>query len=78
MILHYLKIAWRNLLKYRMQSFVNIFGLAVGFACFALSAMWMRYELSYDNYHEGADRIYLAYRISTTHMGGYDLQSIIK
>ena len=32
MILHYLKIAWRNLLKYRMQSFVNIFGLAVGFA----------------------------------------------
>ena len=49
MILHYLKIAWRNLLKYRMQSFVNIFGLAVGFACFALSAMWMRYELSYDN-----------------------------
>ena len=41
MILHYLKIAWRNLLKYRMQSFVNIFGLAVGFACFALSAMWM-------------------------------------
>ena len=39
MILHYLKIAWRNLLKYRMQSFVNIFGLAVGFACFALSAM---------------------------------------
>ena len=41
MILHYLKIAWRNLLKYRMQSFVNIFGLAVGFACFALSAMWL-------------------------------------
>lgn len=75
MILHYLKIAWRNLLKYRMQSFVNIFGLAVGFACFALSAMWMRYELSYDNYHEGADRIYLAYRISTTHTGGYDLQT---
>ena len=35
MILHYLKIAWRNLLKYRTQSVVSILGLAVGLACFA-------------------------------------------
>ena len=35
MIAHYLKIAWRNLLKYRMQSVVSILGLAVGLACFA-------------------------------------------
>lgn len=36
MILHYLKIAWRNLLKYRIQTAVNVVGIAVGFACFAL------------------------------------------
>ena len=34
MIAHYLKIAWRNLLKYRMQSVVSILGLAVGLALF--------------------------------------------
>lgn len=60
MIKHYLKIAFRNLLKYKMQSFISIIGIAVGFTCFALSVLWIRYEMTYDNFHEGADRIYLA------------------
>ena len=59
MIKHYLKVAFRNLMKYKPQSFVSIIGLAVGFTCFALSALWIRYEMTYDNFHEGADRIYL-------------------
>ena len=59
MILHYLKIAWRNLLKYRTQSAVSILGLAVGLACFALSAFWMHYEMTYDTFHRDADRLYL-------------------
>ena len=74
MIVHYLKIAWRNLLKYRTQTAVNIVGLAVGFACFALSLVWIRYELTYDGYHTGADRLYLAYRVSQTDATGYDLE----
>ena len=74
MIVHYLKIAWRNLLKYRTQTAVNIVGLAVGFACFALSLVWIRYELTYDRYHTGADRLYLAYRVSQTDATGYDLE----
>ena len=61
MILHYLKIAWRNLLKYRMQTAVNVVGIAVGFACFAFANLWMRYEASFDSRHEGADRMYLLY-----------------
>lgn len=60
MIYHYLKVAFRNLIKYKTQSLVSIVGLAVGFTCFALSALWIRYEMTYDNFHEGADRIYLA------------------
>lgn len=60
MIYHYLKVAFRNLVKYKTQSLVSIVGLAVGFTCFALSALWIRYEMTYDNFHEGADRIYLA------------------
>ena len=74
MIGHYLKIAWRNLLKYRTQTAVNIVGLAVGFACFALSLIWIRYELTYDRHHTGAERIYLAYRVSQTDATGYDLE----
>ncbi len=59
MITHYLKIATRNLMKYKVQSAISIFGLAAGFVCFALSAMWIRYEMTYDNFHEGAERTYL-------------------
>ena len=58
MIYHYLKIAFRNLIKYKTQSIVSIVGLAIGFTCFALSALWIRYEMTYDTFHEGAERIY--------------------
>ena len=60
MIQHYLKIAIRNLLKYRMQTLISIIGLTVGFVSFSLSGMWMNYEQSYDNFHDGADRVYVA------------------
>ena len=59
MIKHYLKVAFRNLMKYKTQSLVSIIGLAVGFTCFALSVLWIRYEMTYDTFHEGAERIYL-------------------
>ena len=58
MFTHYLKIAFRNLWKYKTQNIISIIGLAVGFACFAFSALWIRYEMSYDNFHPKADRIY--------------------
>ena len=47
MIKHYLKVAFRNLIKYKTQSLVSIIGLAVGFTCFALSVLWIRYEMTY-------------------------------
>ncbi|HSK13237.1 MAG TPA: ABC transporter permease, partial [Phnomibacter sp.] len=53
-----IKIAWRNLLKDRTFSIINIFGLAIGLACFILISMYVVDELSYDRYHENADRIY--------------------
>ncbi len=51
-------IAFRNLRKYKTQNIISFIGLAVGFACFAFSALWIRYEMSYDNFHTKADRIY--------------------
>lgn len=70
MFKHYTIIASRNLLKYKSQSIISIIGLAVGFTCFALSTLWIRYELTYDNFHEGADRMYLVRIVSNTNDNG--------
>lgn len=58
MLYNYLKIAVRNLRKYRFISFINLFGLTVGLACCLLITTYITHELSYDRYHSKADRIY--------------------
>jgi hypothetical protein len=44
--------------KYKNQTLVSVAGLAVGFVCFAMAALWIRYEMTYDTFHPNADRIY--------------------
>ncbi len=73
MIFHYIKIALRNLMKHRVQSFLSVIGLAVGFVCFAYSLIWLRYERSFDSFHPNADRIYMMYEKSPV---GGDLLNI--
>ena len=58
MIKNYFKIAWRNLWKNKGFSAINIFGLAVGIACCLLITLYVTDELSFDQYHEKAARIY--------------------
>jgi len=58
MLKNYLKIALRNLLKYKGYSLINIFGLAVGMASCILILLYVHDELSYDQHHEKADQIY--------------------
>lgn len=58
MLKNYFKIAWRNILKKKVYSIINIVGLGVGMACCVLIFMFVQDELSYDNYHEKGDRIY--------------------
>jgi ABC-type antimicrobial peptide transport system permease subunit len=58
MFQHYLKIAWRNLRKYKTQTVVSILGLAIGFTAFAFTLSWIRYEMSYDSFNPEANRIY--------------------
>ena len=57
MIRNYFKIAFRNLLKHKGYSFINIFGLATGMAVAMLIGLWVWDELSYDKYHKNYDRI---------------------
>jgi putative ABC transport system permease protein len=58
MVRNYIKTAVRNLLKYRGFSLINIVGLGFGVACCLLILLFVQDELSYDQYHEKADRIY--------------------
>jgi len=57
MIRNYLKIAWRNLVKNKASSFINISGLAVGMAVAMLIGLWIWDELSFNKYHQNYDRI---------------------
>jgi len=58
MILHFLKIAYRYLLKQRLLTVVNILGLTVGLTASLLIYLYIQHELGYDKYHENADYIY--------------------
>jgi putative ABC transport system permease protein len=57
MLRNYLKTATRNLAKHKFYSFINILGLAIGLACTLLILLYVQNELSYDRYHEKANRI---------------------
>ena len=58
MILHYLKVALRNIHKYAVQNLLCVLGLAVGFIALSLSAYWYWFENTYDKTIKDWDRIY--------------------
>ena len=60
MFAHYLKIAFRNQWKYKSQTLISVLGLAVGFTCFALATLWIRYDMTFDSFHKDAKRMYMA------------------
>lgn len=60
MLRNYFKIAFRNLIRYKSYAFINTFGLALGIAVCLMILMFVNHELSYDQFHTKADRIYRA------------------
>jgi hypothetical protein len=58
MIIHYLKISLRNILKQGHQSIINLVGMAIALSSSILIILYVQYELSYDKYHKNADQIY--------------------
>jgi len=58
MIKNYLKVAWRNLVKNKVFSFINIFGLSVGLTCCMLITVYIYNEVSYDKYHKNINQLY--------------------
>ncbi len=61
MIQHYFKIALRNLSKQKGLTFINVFGLSVGLACFSLFLLYAVNEFSFDRFHKKADNIFRVY-----------------
>ncbi len=58
MIKNYFKIAFRNLMKHKFISGINLFGLTIGITCCLLILAYILHELSYDKYHQNAKNIY--------------------
>jgi putative ABC transport system permease protein len=58
MLRNYITIAIRNLNKYRFYTLVNVFGLTVGITACLIILLFVRFELSYDKFHEHGDRIF--------------------
>ena len=71
MILHYLKTAFRNISKFKNQTLISVLGLAVGFACFSLATLWVRYEMTFDSFHKNAKNLYVIYKPDVSTQNGY-------
>ncbi|OKS87615.1 ABC transporter permease [Mucilaginibacter polytrichastri] len=61
MLKNYFKIAWRNLVKNKSHSFINILGLSVGLACSLLILLWVQDELGMNNFHKNGNQLYTVY-----------------
>src|SRR5580704_1877294 len=57
MFRNYLKIALRNFWKNKSSSLINVFGLTIGLTCCLLIALYIKHELSYDNFEQKGNRI---------------------
>jgi putative ABC transport system permease protein len=66
MIKTYLKLALRSLMKNKVFSFINVFGLAIGLTSCLLISMYIIHEFSYDTQHKHADRLFQLATISTS------------
>jgi len=76
MIKNYLKIAWRNLIKNRASSLINIGGLAVGMAVAMLIGLWIWDELSFNKYYQNYDKLAILTQNETVN-GGINTSAVI-
>jgi putative ABC transport system permease protein len=61
MLKNYLIVAWRNLVRQKGLSFISIFGLALGIACFSVLVLYAINEFGFDGFHKHAAQIYRVY-----------------
>ena len=65
MFKYFIKITYRTFLRNKLNSLINIFGLAVGISSFILISLYASYELNWESYHNDHERIYLVHLVKT-------------
>jgi putative ABC transport system permease protein len=71
MFKNYFKVAWRNIVRHKGYSFLNIIGLAVGMACALFILFWIQDELSFDRFHANAGTLYRVEQDQATGQGKF-------
>jgi len=71
MFKNYFKVAWRNIVRHKGYSFLNIIGLAVGMACALFILFWVQDELSFDRFHANAATLYRVEQDQATGQGKF-------
>lgn len=65
MLKNYLKTAWRNIIRHKVNTAINVIGLALGMTCCLFIFLWVRDEKSIDNFHRNGKNIFTAYQTIT-------------
>lgn len=65
MLLNFLTVAWRSLVKQKIYSIIKIVGFAIGVAACMIIGLFISQELDYDNYYTAGDRIFRILRVAT-------------
>ena len=87
MLKNYLKVAFRNLLRRKVYTFINLAGLAVGMTCVILISMWVQDELSFERFQKNRSDLYAVTmrdsrdhdtRASTSFVTPYTLAPLMK
>jgi putative ABC transport system permease protein len=85
MLRNYLKVTFRNLIKHKTFSFINIVGLAAGMASFMLISLWIKHEIYFEQFHENRNSLYRVYtnvkeegRFSTANTTPVPLAEVLK
>ncbi len=71
MLRNYFKVALRNIARHKAYTFINVAGLAAGMACCIVIFLYVTCELTYDAYHEDADRVFRVAEHRTVPVGEF-------
>ena len=79
MIRNFLKIAWRNVIRHKTHTAINVIGLALGMTCCLFILLWVQDEKAVDNFHQNGKNLYVLYQTTTVNggvLGDYNMPII--
>src|SRR5580698_2319457 len=65
MIRNFIKTAWRNMIRHKTHTAINVVGLALGITCCLFIFLWVQDERGIDNFHQNGKNLYVLYETTT-------------